>query len=155
MHGVVPPSQHSYTDYSYAEVIEEHNTAHEQTARLPQRSASDSPSPSSSTAHGRGRHSLFSFSAALPWTRTHGRYVYAVACTCVWFTCSISLTVYNKWLFSPSPHGAGFPFPITVTTIHMFSNAGMAWLGHFLRRCVGKKGFDFKSLMASPPSSVS
>ena len=94
-------------------------------------------------------------------------------CIASWFTCSISLTVYNKWydessllllsvfswyssflffsfynrffcmctssfpsqhrLFSPpSSGGLGFPFPITVTCIHMFSNATLAWCVHFM-----------------------
>ena len=37
------------------------------------------------------------------------------------FATSISLVIYNKWLFSAPPRGHGFPFPIAVTCIHMVS----------------------------------
>ena len=124
MHGVVPPSQHSYADYSYSEVVQEHPTVHE----LPQPCSSSSASASQRIV---SSSSSDAAAARLGQPQSNKRHLYAIACTCVWFTCSISLTVYNKWLFSPVPHGAGFPFPVTVTTIHMFSNAGMAWLGHF------------------------
>ena len=65
--------------------------------------------------------------------------LFPLLCIASWFTCSISLTVYNKWLFSPSSSGGlGFPFPITVTMFHMFSNATLAWCVHFIGVLAGR-----------------
>ena len=79
---------------------------------------------------------------------------WASMCVAVWFTCSISLTVYNKWLFNKrggKASAAGFPFPVTVTCFHMFSNATLAWMVHF-NPCVRSWRFDLESLYASEGS---
>eukprot|EP00898_Chlorokybus_atmophyticus_P008801 jgi/Chlat1/8922/Chrsp92S08218 len=41
----------------------------------------------------------------------------------VYFTFSISLILYNKWLFTEQPKGHGFPFPVAVTSYHMLLNS--------------------------------
>ncbi|KAH8107821.1 triose-phosphate transporter family-domain-containing protein [Cristinia sonorae] len=41
-----------------------------------------------------------------------------------WFFFATVLSVYNKWMFSPEYYG--FPFPLFVTTFHMFVQFGLA-----------------------------
>lgn len=40
----------------------------------------------------------------------------------LWYFCSISMTLYNKWLFSLY----GLPFPMTITALHIFVKIPMA-----------------------------
>jgi len=40
------------------------------------------------------------------------------------FTFAIIISVYNKWMFSPSH--LGFPYPLLVTTLHMLVQFGMS-----------------------------
>lgn len=60
------------------------------------------------------------------WDPRNGSWAGTVAWILAWYAVSISLVLYNKWLFSPYPKGHGFPLPILVTAFHMFTNASFA-----------------------------
>lgn len=46
----------------------------------------------------------------------------------LWYTFSISISVYNKWMFSDTGKGLDFHFPLFVTSIHMLVQFSLASL---------------------------
>ncbi|KAF8124919.1 TPT-domain-containing protein [Boletus edulis] len=71
-----------------------------------------------------------------------------------WFLFATVLSVYNKWLFSPDHYN--FPYPLFVTTIHMFIQFLLATLLRytFSRRFVTDKRPTLRSygIKATPPA---
>ena len=57
-------------------------------------------------------------------------------CVLVWFSTSISLTLYNKWLYNSwCADSGGFAFPVFVTTVHMGAKGIFALLLLAFRHC--------------------
>ncbi|CAO1613569.1 unnamed protein product [Sympodiomycopsis kandeliae] len=64
----------------------------------------------------------------------HGLIVLGLICS--WYFFSTCISVYNKWMFDPSKHN--FPFPVFVTSMHMFVQTGLALLAVLLLDKTGK-----------------
>jgi hypothetical protein len=58
------------------------------------------------------------------------------ACVLLWYSSSIALTLYNKWLYNSwCVDGGGFAFPVFVTTVHMGAKGVFALLFLACRHC--------------------
>jgi hypothetical protein len=88
---------------------------------------------------GGGGGGLGSLSSSSSHHGHHGRFILTyrfiaivVGLTLTWYSFSIGITFYNKWLF----HSYGFDFPLIVTFLHMCTTCALASIGRTFRSYV-------------------